>query len=217
MKNDFLYLNNLNSYLYFFFLSIIICLINYYINHYYVTEELFYQTYSGQLGSDRILSLFNKSKSFAYLTYLFVPVFLLIKVTYSSIFISISEYFATDKINISNNFNFCLKSEIVFTISLIVKILLLEFVINLNSIYGLNFIPLSLPNLFKSTQIPPWLFYPLQLINIWEILFIAMISYLFSLINQVSFKKGLSIAGGAYLCGLLFWAIFVSFITVQIS
>jgi len=217
MKNDALLLYRTNSFAYFFSICVLLSLINYFINHYYLTEELFFNTYSEQLSFDRISALFKNVKSHSFAYYIMTPLFFLVQISYNTLFIGAFSYLILNRIEMKKIFNVCLKAEIVFLVMLLAKVLFLQFFVNIHTVYDLNFIPLSLLNLFSSAHIPLWLNYPLQTINIWEVLFVLLASFYFSVAYDIPFKKGLTVIGIGYASGLFIWLLVVLFIQLQFS
>ena len=74
-----------------------------------------------------------------------------------------------------------------------------------------NFSYQSVLSLMKN-DIPDWLLYPLEKINVTEILFIFLLGYFISTIFNLPKRKAIGYAVLFYGCGLLVWIIFTVFL-----
>ena len=77
--------------------------------------------------------------------------------------------------------------------------------------------PLSLLGTFGSENIVTWLHYPLQTLNLFEVFYILLISWLLSKQWKPDFVESINIVLPSYGIGLLLWMVLVVFLTLQIS
>jgi hypothetical protein len=80
-----------------------------------------------------------------------------------------------------------------------------------------TFYPLSLLNLLEVKDIPQWLLYPLQVINIFEVLYWLILAYGLSLVAKERLPKMLWLVAFSYGIGLFVWVVFITFITINLS
>ncbi len=76
--------------------------------------------------------------------------------------------------------------------------------------------PLSLIGILGSRNVVHWLVYPLQTINIFEMIFIVITSWFLSRCWSMGFATTLNLVLPAYLIGLVLWMGFVVFVTIQL-
>ena len=81
--------------------------------------------------------------------------------------------------------------------------------------YIQTFYPLSLLNLVVIENIPQYLIYPLQLINIFELAYWIVLAFLIKVYTNRSFDKSFSFVAGTYGVGLFAWVILVVFLSIN--
>jgi len=189
----------------------------YFINYSFYTEQIFFNTYSDQLAFERIEKIFNAQERNKWIGYLLLPLLLYVKVLYNTCAVTTGSLLSDSRAGFKSNFNVCLKAEYVFVIMLFVKFLALSFFKEVDTLDDLSFMPGSLANLYKVTELPKWAVYPLQTINIWEILFCWVGTTLYALQFDVSKAMAFQRFCIPYLIGLFIWILVVVFITLQFS
>ncbi|MCH5598136.1 hypothetical protein [Niabella ginsengisoli] len=113
--------------------------------------------------------------------------------------------------------NVCLKAEVVFLLMLFIKFIAFSFFMDAEDLYDFSFMPGSLANLYNIKELPQWAIYPLQTINIWEVLFCWVGASLYAIQFNVSKSVAFQRFCIPYLIGLFIWVLVVVFITLQIS
>lgn len=102
-------------------------------------------------------------------------------------------------------------AEFVFLLQTVAEFLFLSFYkTNISN----DFYSLSLYNLINTEQTPNYLYYILQTANLWELLFVLALAYLFKNIFNRSFIKSFGLVLLAYGIPLSIWMIFVTFIQI---
>ena len=185
-----------------------------------ISEDIFYNTYSEQLSYDRSLSLFEDLQRLSWLGYVITPIGLVIKfgvissVLYTGVFFSDLH----DRISFRDIFGVVVASESVFIVAGLSKFLWFYFS---DGNYDLNdigfFYPLSLSNLFSSAEVDKIWIYPLQILNLFQFVYILLLSY--GLYLQTGIKRSVSekIVLISYLPGLIIWLAFIMFLSIDSS
>ena len=101
------------------------------------------------------------------------------------------------------SFNVTLKAEVVFVVHTIVRIVWYGAIHIPQSLEELQVLPLSLMHFFDPVIIDPWLIYPLNTLNIFEVLYFLMLSALLSVAVQIKFRKAFDLVFVSYGAGLL--------------
>ena len=146
-------------------------------NLFVLNENYYYSAFGNQLDQSRIAEIIEINRKTEWLTYLITPLGLLIKWT----LIAGALHTVSIIMDYEVSFNDCFKvvsfAELIMLLSSLVK--LFYFMINTpNSIEDLqdnNF--LSMLQLFKTNEIHSLLIFPLQQLNLFEILYWLIISY----------------------------------------
>lgn len=180
-----------------------------------INEDVFYNTFSNQLAYDRIIGLFNKTMKIAWISYLLQPVMCFIKFLLVSIVLYIGLFFLdlNGEIKFETVFKVVVASELIFILAGIIKIFWFAFI---SYSYDLNdlafFYPLSLSNFFKSGEVNKMWIYPLQVLNIFHLIYIiGLVQGLQALCgkNQIIEKVVLI----TYLPGLILWIVLLIFLS----
>ncbi len=183
-----------------------------------VNETVFYNTYSEQLTFDRSLRLFENMKKFAWVSYAFYPIFLLIKSTLISIVVYTGIFFynLNQQVAFSKVFKVIISSEIIIVIASMIKILWLYF---FGGNYDLNdigfFYPLSLINIFDIAEVAKIWIYPLQILNIFQIIYIISLSIGLRKICLITESDSDKIVLSSYLPAMVVWITFIMFISLD--
>ena len=115
-------------------------------------------------------------------------------------------------------FNLVVMAEFVFLLVVIFKITWFYFFQQEYTLEDLQyFYPFSALNLVGYKGLQPWFIYPLQILNLIEVVYWLVLAYLLSRELQISAKKGISIVASSYGVSLLIWVVGVMFFTLNMS
>jgi hypothetical protein len=171
----------------------------------YVTNDLILQSIPGyeQLeaeGSFTIFHIFNA------LNYLWTPFALLWKFTVTAFIIWTGGFAFGYKTSFVKLWQFILVAELTFVFPELIK--LLYFIQPSDSVTYMevkNFYPLSLYNLFYQDSISPKFIYPLQVINLFEILYIFVLILGFHTVSRRNLTESALVIFFSYVICLLLW------------
>jgi hypothetical protein len=202
-----------------FFVNVfVIFLLTYILNFEILNEEVFISFYTTQYSSSQIESLLNYKKKYEWITYIFIPFIYFIKISLISLCLYTGILLSNAKrLSFSKIFAAVVLADILFLIPGVIKIFWFSF----KPDYTLDdlqyFMPGSLLNLFNPKDIEPWLVYPLQSINIWEVAFWFALAYELKEYFQEDFGKSFGTVMASYGSGLVIWIVFVVFLTLNFS
>jgi hypothetical protein len=182
-----------------------------------INETVFYNTFSEQLSYDRSMELFQGLRKVSWIGYVFLPIILMLKFSLISVIIYTGIFFCEfqDRVSFRVVFGTVVVCEIVFLSASILKFLWFIFFAGNFDLYDINFFyPLSLGNLFKPDEVDNIWIHPLQLFNLFQIIYIWLIS--FGLSSQTNTQK--SVIDKAilisYLPGLFVWVALIMFLSL---
>jgi hypothetical protein len=192
-----------------------------------ISENLYFNTFAEQLNYEQIESIINQGKKWEWISYAILPILISIKLTFVASCLSIGLYFSTNRFLFKSALYVALLAEFVFLIPSLLKILWFSIIQTDFSLKDLQFFfPLSALNFFDYTTLQPWLIYPLQLLNVFELLYWLLLAeglskLIFStkdeLHYEMSFSQSFGIVAASYGTGLLLWVAVVMFITVSFT
>jgi hypothetical protein len=168
-----------------------------------------------------MFSVFLKGR---WIGYAIIPLFVLLRAFYTSVFLYIGIFFTELKVDFGKLFKIALLADFVYVLSAFAKLVILIFFKEVNTLEDLQFQPLSVMELLHVKSIDPLFVYPLSLLNLFELAyFLALAMLLVNVINQANeertlhFSKSLKLVTASYGSGLLLWVVFVMFITLNLS
>lgn len=182
------------------------------------TDQLYYRSFSDQMAFqsiDRLLDILDKTW---WLNYLLQPIFVLLKVTFAVVCITVGVVLMDIEFKINNIINSAIIAEVIFVITH--SIYAINLYVNRTELTiesTANYFPFSVLSYFGVENVVSWLHYPLQTLNLFEATFIVFISWLLSKQWKPNFIESLNIVLPSYGIGLLIWMVLIVFLTLQIS
>lgn len=186
-------------------------------NNLVFTKEFYFNILNGILSENRIESFIETKMKYEWIGYFFIPVFLLLKLFVVSCLIYIGLNISDYSTNFKSLFCIVTIAESTMVIASLFKLCYIV-IFNITDIEVLKrFFPLSIITFFNLKNIPFYLVYPLQQINIFELGYWLLLAYGIKTLENVDFKKALKITSLSYGVGLVIWSIFIVFIQLQFS
>ncbi len=211
------WLFNTNPWIIFVLSSILYMLINFSMNEFIISRDLYYNTYADQLSADRIDILINIKARWEWTDYVFIPVILFCKILVIALSIEIGAILLDYKVRFIKIFHVVIIAEAVIIIAQVIRNISLFFIDfnTLDEIY--NFYPLSVLNLINDRNLDMWLIYPLRLANVFTgIYFIVLISGLSYVLRNRPLGMLLFTLSTYGLC-LSVWIMLIMFLSIYLS
>jgi len=182
-------------------------------------KELQYNSLAEKLTVSQIDSYFKLQDDWKWVGFAFIPIYFIIKfyIITSTLYIGI---FFLSKIDTKFNelLEIVVKTEFIFLLSPIVKIVWFYFFQTNYNLQDLQyFFPFSAINITGYNGLEPWLIYPLQTLNLFEVAYIIYLSYQIGHLTKTNADNGFKIVGYSYLPALLLWVTVVMFFTLNYS
>ncbi len=211
------YISNSSGWKYFFLLTIFSVLIVFAFNFIFLTDGIYYQSFGDHLALERIGKIIELSRKLQWVSYILIPIMVLIRVGFTTSCLYIGCFFTEIRIHFSKLFRIALLADFVFVLAGIIKLVILIFFINVNTLSDLQFQPLSLMQLFDRSSVEPYFIYPLSLISLFEVLYWLVLARLLSEIIEQPFDKSFKTVAFSYGSGLLLWVLFAMFLTINLT
>lgn len=187
-------------------------------NTYIFTGDFFYEGISEDFSRDEIETILTSETYFGWIGYIVLLFIIIIKVLFTTFCVTTGAIFTDTSFSIKDIFQTVLYSEFVFLASQMTYSLNLFFNREFLTIENAgNFFPLSMLSYFEVENVVPWLHYPLQTLNLFEVAYILCIAWLLSKQWKPDFVESLNIVIPSYGLGLLVWMVLVVFLTLQVS
>lgn len=184
-----------------------------------INEIVFFNTYSEQLTYERSMELFSMMKSYAWTSYLLCPLVLIIKFSVVSFVIYIGVFFCDmqKEITMRKVFTVVIACEAVFVSASIIKLLWFIFFAGNYTLNDMSFFyPLSLINLFKQSEVAVYWVYPLQTVNLFQLVYVLMLAAGLAKISSVKRDATDKIILITYVPAIFIWIVFIMFLTIDV-
>ena len=199
------------------FLSILLLLFTFATQHLLNYDKLVHQSLSATLTEDQIMQFFSFQKKWQWVSYAFIPLFLLIKTVLVATCLYMGAFFFSKaQFTFKQLWHIAVKAEYVFLLVGVIKIVWFYFFQTTYTLEDLQyFYPLSGLNIVGYEGLEPWYIYPLQVLNLFEVAYWFILSYF---VGQLAFKdkiypmqEGLKVVAISYGSGLLLWVALMMF------
>jgi len=211
------YLLNFNSWKIYLLLIGFSVLLTFSINYLFFSEGLFYQSFGEQLAIDRIAKMFEMSRKWQWIEYVFIPLVVLIRVAFTTVCLYVGCFLANSQIRFKELFKVSLLADFVFILAGIAKLAILIFFKDVGKLEDLQFQPLSFLELFHRNSVDKLFVYPFSLLSVFELLYWLVLAWLLSGLLEKPFDSALKRVASSYGIGLLLWVLFVMFLTVNLT
>ncbi len=213
--------NNQNLLIFVLIVLILVCL-NIVTKSFLNINELIYNFYSEKLAQEQLNNLIENQQKWQWIGYAIIPVLILIRSSLVALVLSVGNFFYNmdedESPKFSRFFRIALYGEFVFLFVGVFKLLYFLFIKTDYTFLDLQqYYPLSLINYLDLETLEPWLVYPMQSINLFELVYFFVLVYGFWKLKQNKFWQSLEIVGVSYIIALTIWYGLVMFLTLNIS
>lgn len=181
-------------------------------------DDLLINTFAEQLTNNQIKYALNFIQKWQFLGYVIMSIILLIKVSIITAILDVGCYFFGKEIKYKKLFNIVLKAEFVFLLVIIFKTLWFYIFKQDYALEDLQyFYPLSAINITGYQDLQVCLIYPLQVLNLFELVYWVILAYLLGKELKTNTDNGMLIVASSYGVWLLIWVVVVIFFTLNMS
>lgn len=209
-------------------INILIIVIVYFIldlleKNFFLTDAKMISFLSKDYSSEVVEAYIDAQKKWWYLEYIIHPIIIIIKlllVAFCLNFIKLLDLPGLEDVKFSNFLFITLLAEVVFIIAGTYKFVNFYWIdINYSLEDFQTYYPMSLINFRDSISTKKWLAYPLQLVNLFELMYWGILAWGIHELSshKISFIKSFSLVGLTYGMGIVFWAAIVSFLILSMQ
>lgn len=182
------------------------------------SEQLLAETLLEQFTRDQVISVLRFNRDWKWLTYVLLPIVMLLKISLIAKIIDVGAFFIDKEISYKKLFTTVLKAEFIFLLAPIGKLVWFYYMQTDFDLDDLQkFYPLSLINITGYENLEAWYIYPLQAINVFEIIYWIILSYQLKKLVNINFNKSFIIVMSSYGLCLFIWIIAVMFFTLNMN
>ena len=210
---------NKKNVFYFSILVLLYFLLNFFSNYVLKTDLIIFENLSEKYTLEQINKILNFKDKWQWIGYVFTPILLLLKTSLITTFIYTGTFFfSRKKITFKEIWSIVVKAEFIFLLVPILKIAWFYFIQTDYKLEDIQyFYPLSAINITGYIDLQPWLIYPFQVFNLFELAYIIYIGYGLGKLTETTHDFGLKIVAYSYVPMLLLWVTAVMFFTLNYS
>lgn len=188
-----------------------------YLNEVILTEDVFFYSLESQLSNDQIESIVGMAKQMAWLDYCLSVIAYLLKIIVIASLVYLILYLNEIEAQYSEILTMVSKSFTIFLVPVVIRIIILSFLSH-PSLEDINFFSVgSLLDVFPAAELENWQKVLLKSINIWEVIFMALLALQLKKYFDDNFQKSMRNVLVSYGSGLLVWTCFLVFITITFT
>jgi hypothetical protein len=181
-------------------------------------DKMYYSYLSEQMAYERMVDYLESQEKWQWVNYVFVPIIYFLKLNLISLSLLIGIVFLGIKTSFKQLFRVALLAEFVMMIPILVKILWFIFIDTEYTFEEVNyFMPLSLSNLFEAGELAIYWAYPLQIANVFELIYWFVLAYLIGKLLHSNTAEGFKVVLYGYFPSLLLWVLLFIFLYVNIG
>ncbi|WP_428231169.1 hypothetical protein [Flavobacterium sp.] len=182
-------------------------------------DKLLYDTMAENLSFEQLNHFFEFQNKWKWVSYLFIPIHIIIKTSIITIVLYIGAYFLSQKeVTYKSLWNIVIKAEFVFLLVPIVKVVWFYFFQTKYDLEDIQyFYPLSALNITGYKGLELWYIYPFQTLNLFELAYWLILAYFIGKEIETNMDTGLKIVTYSYGSALLLWVTTVMFFTLNYS
>ena len=199
------------------FLNLIIMFL---VKRFVYTENIIYNFYSEQLAQEQVKKIIANQHKWEWLEYIIIPFVILVRSGLVALSLNIGAFFydLENKIPFKKFFRIALIGEFVLVLVGYFKFAYFFFIKTDYTLQDLQqYYPLSYINFLDREKLQPWLIYPLQSINLFEIVYFFVLVYGMHKLLKNSYGKDFEITAVSYGTGMIIWLGLVMFLTLNIT
>jgi hypothetical protein len=182
------------------------------------TDVITIKTLAEQLTNKQINEMIAFQKKWQWLEYIITPLLLVVKISLVAVILDLGCFIFDKKIKYKQLLNIAVKAEFILLSVIVFKTIWFYVFQQEYTLEDLQyFYPLSALNIIGYEGLEPWYIYPLQVLNLFELVYWLIIAYLLGKALKISTDKGLGIVASSYGIGLIIWVVGVMFLTLNIN
>ncbi|WP_299106092.1 hypothetical protein [uncultured Tenacibaculum sp.] len=183
-------------------------------------NRLTFDFYSSFLEENQVEDFINTQKKWEWLGYVIMPFVILLRSSLVAVCLSVGLFFydIQNKIKFKDFFKVAILGEFVILSVGIVKLLYFLYIKVDYTLQDVQqYYPLSYINFLDVSKMEPWLIYPLQTINLFEIAYFFVLVYGVHKLLKNNFWKSFEITAASYGSGLTIWLGLVMFLVLNLT
>jgi hypothetical protein len=193
-------------------------IVSYLLKTFLYTDALVYSSLAEQLTAEKIESMLEQMHKWKWVSYIFKVISYSIKFLLISFVLLTGFFFFDQKVSFLVLFKAVVLAETPFVLIPLIKLYWFLFVQTNYNLDDLKYFhPLSALQLFEIKNLATWQIYPLQLFNVFELIYWIVLTYWLKKLLNISFNKIIEVVASSYGLSLLLWVVFITFLSLNLG
>jgi len=205
----------------YFILIVLLFLIQVFLNNTFLnTNDLVINFFSEQVAEEQLKNLIEGQTKWSWVGYAITPIIILLRTSLVALCLSIGLFFydIEKKIKFKQLFRVALIGEFILVLIGLFKFSYFYFIKTEYTLQDIQqFHPFSFTNFLTIENLEPWLLYPLQTINLFEIGYFFVLVYGLNKLLRNKYWKSFEMVAVGYGTGLVIWIGLVMFLTLNLT
>jgi len=180
------------------------------------SNTLYFNSYADEMTYEQIKFLLDQNEKWSWLSYMLIPLIYFFKCSLIAMCLGLGCFITTNEFAFKRAFRISVTAEFIFLLPVIIKLLWFLFIQTDYRVQDIQyFYPMSLLQIFTPKSLEPWLIYPLQVLNIFELIYWIVLAYLLTKeLPELDMNRSMTVVMASYGTGLVIWVAFVMFLTL---
>ena len=206
-----------NKQYYFWLLCACSLLFAYLWSRFLYMDTLYYSTLNEQYTNEQIKTILNLRDKWVWISYLLIPVFIIIRILYTSFCLFLGDLFQESHWGFKRLFNIALKTDATFVLSSITVFYYYLISKEYQTVNDLNVHPFSLLAITGQESVPNWLILAYNSINVFELIYLVFLTMLIHSSTQTGYIKAFIFSVLTYGIGNYLYIVSITFLYLYIS
>ena len=182
-----------------------------------LTKDLYYKSLSDQMSIEMISKLLDIKQKIGWLSFIISPTMISIKMVLIAGILYIGSTFSGFDKNFGDFWRIVLIAEFVSIVYLFIRTGLL-YSNNFQDVNDIqSYLPFTVYHIINKETISQYFYYPLSLLNLFELFYWLVLAYLLKPLLKLNFIKSIGFIAKTYGIGLIIWASFIVYFSINIS
>ncbi|MEL7122521.1 MAG: hypothetical protein AAFO07_23955 [Bacteroidota bacterium] len=185
---------------------------NYLLSKSILSQKVLYNSLATEMTLEQIDIALEATQTFSWVYYISIPLAIIASILLISLCLNIGSLLLNYNFSFKSLFNIVTKSYIIYTIGKVIMLVVLNSY-EVDALTDLAYLPrFSVYDFFDADTLPSWAIFPLQLLSVFELIFILLLATGLNFLKKRSIPRWVLFVLATYGLGMLIVSILVIFL-----
>jgi hypothetical protein len=183
-----------------------------------LTEDVYLEYLKDQMSVKRILRFLELKRDLVWINYIAIPIMYLIKFSIITLWVLSGSILFGYKNSFQEIFRVVIIAEFFWLVPSFIMLIWFGCIDTGYTLQDIQYFkPLSLLNFFNVSEIESWLIFPLQSLNLFEVVYMFVLAIGIKRILKKDYLEALNFTIPVYGTALMTWIVFITFLNINLS